>query len=65
MIAWTYRAQKEYAQALAIQLELERAWEAEGEPDPYVFEELEHLYRALGDQDRAEHYGGKFKATQQ
>lgn len=64
MIAWTYRAQKEYAQALAIQLELERAWEADGEPDPYVFEELEHLYRALGNQERAEHYGSKFKATQ-
>ena len=64
MIAWTYRAQKRYAQALALQLELERAWDADGEPDPYVFEELEHLYRALGDEPRAQHYGSKFKAAQ-
>lgn len=61
MIAWTYRAQKRYVQALAIQLELERAWDVDGEPDPYVFEELEHIYRALGDEPRAQHYGGKFK----
>jgi hypothetical protein len=61
MIAWTYRAQKRYAEALAVQLELERAWDAEGEPDPYVFEELEHLYRALGEEPQAQHYGSKFK----
>ncbi len=63
MIAWTYRAQKRYAQALAIQLELERAGDAAGEPDPYVFEELEHLYRALGDEPRALHYRSKFDAA--
>ena len=63
MIAWTYRAQKKYAQALALQLELERAWEAAGEPDPYVFEELEHLYRALGDEPRAQQYGSMFRAA--
>ena len=59
MIAWTYRAQRKYAEALAIQLGLERAWEADGESDPYVFEELEHLYRALGDEQRARRYGSK------
>jgi hypothetical protein len=62
-LLWTYRAQKRYTQALAIQLELERAWETDGEPDPYVFEELEHLYRALGDEPRAQQYGSKFMAT--
>jgi tetratricopeptide (TPR) repeat protein len=61
MIAWTYRAQKKYPQALAIQLDLERQWEVAGEPDPYVFEELEHLYRALGDEEQAKHYSSKFK----
>lgn len=65
MIAWTYRAQKKYSEALAIQLDLERAWDAEGEPDPYVFEELEHLYRALGDEPRARHYAFKLKAASQ
>jgi tetratricopeptide (TPR) repeat protein len=63
MIAWTLRAQKKYEHALEIQLELERAFDADGEPDPYVYEELEHLYRALGDEDRARHYGSKYKAT--
>jgi hypothetical protein len=64
MIAWTFRAQKKYAEALEIQLELERDWDADGDPDPYVFEELEHLYRAIGNEELALHYGTKFKATQ-
>jgi hypothetical protein len=63
MIAWTLRAQKQHDQALAIQLELERAWDVDGEPDPYVYEELEHLYRALGNEQRAQYYGGKFRAA--
>jgi tetratricopeptide (TPR) repeat protein len=61
MIAWTYRVQKKYAEALAIQLDLERAWDADGESDPYVFEELEQLYRALGDEKRAGRYGSKLR----
>jgi tetratricopeptide (TPR) repeat protein len=65
MIARTLRAQNKYEQALAIQLELERAWDADGEPDPYVYEELEHLYRALGDEARARRYGAKLKARKQ
>jgi tetratricopeptide (TPR) repeat protein len=63
MIAWTWRAQKQYDKALALQLELERAWQADGQPDPYVFEELEQLYRALGDEGRAQAYAAKLKAA--
>lgn len=63
MVAWTLRAQKKHAQALAIQLQLERAWDADGEPDPHVYEELAHLYRALGNETRAAQYDGKLKAA--
>lgn len=59
MIAWTLRAQQKYPQALSMQLALERAWEADGEVDPYVFEELEHLYRVTGNEERAAHYATK------
>lgn len=43
-------------EALAQQLALEQDNAAAGTPDPYVFEELEALYRARGDTDRADHY---------
>jgi tetratricopeptide (TPR) repeat protein len=56
MIASTYRAQRRYPEAIAIQLRLEREWDEAGKPDPYVYEELEHLYRAVGDDTRAIHY---------
>ena len=56
MIAWTLRALKRNDEALAIQLHLERECEAAGQPDPYVFEELEILYREGGDKERAAHY---------
>ena len=59
MIARTYREQKRYAEALAIQLRLEREWQAAGETDPEVFEEMELLYRALGDEARARHYADR------
>lgn len=59
MIARTLRLQKQFAPALEIQLRLEQVWAAAGEPDPYVFEELAHLYRALGDSTRAEAYDRK------
>ncbi len=64
MVAWTLRAMQRDDEALAIQLRLERECAAAGAPDPYVFEELELLYRARGDGERAEHYarlrsGGK------
>jgi tetratricopeptide (TPR) repeat protein len=63
MIARTYRDQKRFGEAIAIQLDLERAWDVEGGPDPYVFEELEQLYRSVGDETRAQHYGERLKAT--
>jgi len=63
MIAWTLRAQKKYREALAIQLRLERAFDAAGEPDPYVYEELEHLYRAMGNEQQADRYAAKLEAV--
>lgn len=56
MIAWTLRALRRPDEALAIQLRLEREGDAAGQPDPYVFEELEILYRERGDEERAQHY---------
>lgn len=61
MVAWTLRSLGRLDEALALQLELEREWDAAGKPDPYVFEELELLYRARGDAARAAHYGSKRK----
>ena len=65
MIAWTLRALKRSDEALAIQLRLEREGDAATQPDPYVFEELEILYREKGDTDRAAHYAALRKATPQ
>lgn len=62
MIAWTLRALKRNDEALAIQLRLEREGELAKQPDPYVFEELEILYRDKGDTDRAAHYAALRKA---
>lgn len=56
MIASAYREMGRLDDALAIQLELERAWDAAGQTDPYVFEELEAIYRAKGEEARAQHY---------
>ena len=63
MIAWTLRALKRNDEALAIQLRLEREGETAKQPDPYVFEELEILYRDKGDDARAAHYASLRKAT--
>ena len=63
MIASTYRAQQKFPGALDIQLRLEREWDAAGEPDPYVYEEIEHLYRALSDEPRAKAYADKLAAS--
>jgi tetratricopeptide (TPR) repeat protein len=62
MVAWTLRAMQRHDEALAIQLGLERECDAAGQPDGYVFEELEHLYRAQGNDDRARHYAALRKA---
>jgi tetratricopeptide (TPR) repeat protein len=56
MIAWTLRAKGELQEALTIQLRLEQECAAAGAPDPYVFEELAHLYRALNQPEQAERY---------
>jgi tetratricopeptide (TPR) repeat protein len=56
MVGWTLRAMNRTDEALEVQLRLEREREAAGKPSPYVFEELELLYRAKGDETRAKHY---------
>lgn len=58
MVAWTFRALGRMEEALEIQLRLERECEAAKAPDRYVYEELEILYRARGDEVRAKHYAG-------
>ena len=56
MVAWTLRALNRVDDSLEIQLRLEKECAAANEPDPYVFEELETLYRAKGNEERANHY---------
>ncbi len=56
MVAWTLRAMQRTEEALEIQLRLEKESEAAGKPDSYVFEELEALYKARNDQQKAAHY---------
>ena len=63
MIARTLRFQGKAQEAIAIQLRLEREWDQAGEPDPYVYEELEKLYRDTGDGERAEAYASKLRAS--
>lgn len=63
MIAWTLRALGRLDEAVEIQLRLEKEWDAAGEPDPYVFEELEHLYQALNKGQQADFYATRRKAT--
>lgn len=62
MIAWTLRALKKTDEAFAIQLRLEREGDLAKQPDPYVFEELEALYREKGDAARASHYASRRQA---
>ena len=59
MIAWTLRAMGRLDEAIAIQLRLEEECDAAGEPDPYVFEELELLYKAVHDEERAAYYAAR------
>jgi tetratricopeptide (TPR) repeat protein len=63
MIASTLRAQGKTPEAIEIQLRLEREWDAAGEPDPFVYEELEGLYRQAGDAAKASAYASKLKAS--
>jgi hypothetical protein len=50
-------------EAREIQLRLEREWDEAKDPDPYVFEELEAIYKAQGNAERAAHYAARLKAT--
>ena len=61
MIAWTLRALGWLNEAVEVQLRLEKEWDEAGEPDPYVFEELELLYQALGEREKAAHYAARRK----
>jgi len=63
MIAWTLRALGQLDEALDIQLRLEKECDEAGEPDPYVFEELELLYKAINNEEKAEHYAARRKAV--
>ncbi len=63
MVAWTLRALNRTDEALAIQLRLEAERAAAGVPSPYVFGELELLYRAKGNEERAAHYAELKKAV--
>ncbi len=63
MIAWTLRALGQLNEAIEIQLRLERECDEAGEPDTYVFEELELLYKALNNDDKAEFYAARRRAT--
>jgi len=65
MIARTLRAQGKLQEAIDIQLRLEREWSEAGQPDPYVYEELEQLYRATGNAARADEYAVKLQASKQ
>ena len=63
MIAMTLRHLGRLGEALEIQLRLEREWDAAGRPDPYVYEELELIYRAQGQAERAGHYAALLKSS--
>jgi len=65
MIARTLRDLQRYDEAIAIQRRLEREYADAGEPDPYVFEELEQLYRVTGDAAAADAYGVKLREARQ
>lgn len=62
MVAWTLRALQRLDEALETQLRLEGDCAAADAPDPYVFEELELLYRQKGNEARAHHYAERRKA---
>ena len=59
MIAWTLRYLGQLDEALEIQLRLEKECDEAGEPDPYVFEELEHIYIELNDPEKAAYYANR------
>lgn len=56
MVAWTLRALNRQDEALEILLRLEHENASAGKPDPFVFEELEILYRERGNEEAADRY---------
>ncbi|MBL8065389.1 MAG: tetratricopeptide repeat protein [Chthonomonadaceae bacterium] len=56
MIARTLRVKGELNRAEEMQLGLEAEYDADGDKDQYVFQELDAIYRAKGDYTRADHY---------
>lgn len=64
MVANTLRSMGRLDESREIQLRLEREWDADNDPDPYVFEELEAIYKAQGNAERAAHYAARLKATE-
>jgi tetratricopeptide (TPR) repeat protein len=65
MVAWTLRSLGRDDEALQIQLTLEKDADVAGKPSPYVFEELEALYRKAGNLSKAQHYAGRKAAASQ
>lgn len=65
MVAWTLRSLDRTDEALQIQLALEKDADVAGLPDPYVFEELEVLYRRAGNLSKAQHYAERKAAASQ
>ena len=63
MVAWTLRAMQRIDEAIDIQSRLEREGDAAGAPDRHVFEELEALHRAKGDEAGARRYAERGRAT--
>lgn len=61
-VAHALRALNRNSEALAIQLRLERECDAAGAPKAYIFEELEVLFRAAGNDERAQYYAGRIKS---
>jgi tetratricopeptide (TPR) repeat protein len=59
MVASALRQLGRLDEAAAIQLRLEQEWDDAGEPDPYVFEELEAIYAAQRNSERAAHYAAR------
>ena len=61
-VAHALRALNRNSEALAIQLRLERECDAAGAPRAYIFEELEILFRAAGNDERARYYAARIKS---
>lgn len=63
MIGWTQRLKGDLQEALATQLKLERELDSIEESDPFVYEELETIFLAVGDEARASFYRDKRSTT--